>query len=230
MKRIIVMMAALLVTAFGASAQGFLNIRVEGGASFNFGKVMSEGKSAFGSKNLTGYHAGAFIDIPIGNMFVGSGLKFSMKGVQSEIKLGKLALGAQKFSLHYLEVPLNFGYKFNVSPLFAVALQTGPYVAFALSGTVQTGSTLQNLGKSFNVFKEGATQIGEYFKARRYDVGWGLAARAYVSRYYVTAGFDFGFLNVLNNSTDKEDVLSSLKDQFFNLKNKQFYIGLGVTF
>lgn len=229
MKKFIITLCALIMASAGASAQGFLNFRVEAGGAFNFASVLA-GDTKLDTKSLVGYHVGAFVDVPVSNGFyVGSGLKFSMKGAQYQNEILGFEAGAAKMTFHFLEIPVNVGYKFNLSPAFALALQTGPYFSVAMAGTVQGGSSLGNLGESYNIFKEGLTGLGEQLRAKRFDVGWGLAARAQFSRYYLTAGLDFGFLNVLNNS-EKGTSISDIKDELLNLKNKQFYIGVGVEF
>lgn len=226
MKKFIIAICTLLITSVGVSAQGFADFRVEAGAAFNFGSLVT-GNTKLNAKNMTGYHFGAFADFKVTRgFFVGSGLKFSMKGNTSE---GQLGLGALKTTFHYLEIPINVGYKFNFTPSIALALQTGPYFSFAMAGTAQGGPSLSNLGKSYNIFKDGLANLGSDFKAKRFDVGWGIAARLYYSRYYLTAGLDLGFLNVLNN-TKKDATLGDLKNQLLSLNNKQCYIGLGISF
>ncbi len=226
MKKIIISILAILLATVSMSAQGFVDFRLEGGASFNFGSIMLN-KEKLNTKNMTGYHLGAFADFKVaGGFFVGSGLKFSMKGNATE---GTAGLGASKTIFHYIELPINVGYKLNLSRSVALALQTGPYFSFAMAGTRQNGTSLANLGKSYSIFKEGLARIGDDFKAKRFDIGWGLATRLYYSHYYATFGMDFGFLNVLNN-TSKDTTIGSIKDNLLSLNNKQCYIGLGICF
>lgn len=226
MKKFIIAICTLLITSVGVSAQGLADFRVEAGAAFNFGSLVT-GNTKLNAKNMTGYHFGAFADFKVaGGFFVGSGLKFSMKGNATE---GQSGIGALKTTFHYLEIPINVGYKFSFTPRISLALQTGPYFSFAMAGTAQGGPSLSNLGKSYSIFKEGLANLGEDFKAKRFDVGWGVAARLYYGRYYLTGGLDFGFLNVLNSSK-KNTTLGDLKDQLLSLNNKQCYVGLGISF
>ena len=222
-RKVILTALTVVFATLIASAQAPLNFRIEAGPSFNFGSL--KGVSDVNIKNMTGYRVGAFVDVPVySGLYLGSGLNFTMKGSQYE-----MAIAASKLAFHYIEIPVNVGYRFTLSPSISLALQTGPYFAVALAATAQSGSSLSNLGSKVNLFKDGLADISDSFKARRYDVGWDLNARLYFNRYYLTCGLDFGFLNVLNNS-EKGTIVSNIKDSFLNLQNKQFFIGLGITF
>lgn len=225
MKKLIIALGTLIVSTAALSAQGLFTFRAEAGAAFNFGKVMTDGQAALSAKNKLGYHLGAYIDVPVFNsLYVGSGLTFSMKGAKNEID----GLSSD-ITMHYLQVPINIGYKFSLSRTFALGLQTGPYFSFALAGTHNVGVKALDLAKSYNIFKDGISGLGEAAKAKRFDVGWGVAALGYFGNIYGTVGLDFGFLNVLNSS-EKGSLGADVKDRLANLKNLQCHIGIGYCF
>lgn len=224
MKKLIVLLSAVILSTTMLSAQ-LVNFRIEAGPSFNFGKVKS-GDEAFSNKNKTGYHVGAYVDVPVvSGFYLGSGLTFTMKGAKYEDNNA-----SSDITLHYLQIPINAGYKFEVSRTIGVALQTGPYFSVALGGTSTSKFKLLNAKKSFDIFKDGVMGLGDAFKARRYDIGWNAAALAYFGNFYGTVGMDFGFLNVMNDGDGSKSFAGIKKDDLLNLHNAQVYIGLGMRF
>lgn len=66
---------------------------------------------------------------------------------------------------------------------------------------------------------------------QRFDVGIGGSIVFDVDRFYVQAGFEYGFLNTLNNDSWKEvKSLFTKNDKDLKLNNFSGYIGLGVKF
>lgn len=225
MKKLFASLSILLLAILPGKAQ-VVNFRVEAGAAFNLGKMAIAGYK-LDNKTRTGYHFGAYVDLPVyNNLYVGSGLTFAMKGTSFTEETDK-DVEQSNITLHYLQIPVNLGYKFQVSPQVALALQTGPYFAVALGGTAKTG--LKGAKESYNLFKDGVTNLA---KPNRFDMGWGLDVRAMYSRYYLFAGADFGFLEVFkDNSNDSNSgiggIVNSLKPSF---KNTLIHVGLGVSF
>lgn len=223
MKRLFVTLGALLLVVLPAKAQ-IVNFRVEAGASFNVGK-MEIANIELNNKTRAGYHFGAYVDIPVyNNFYLGSGLTFAMKGATNT---GVNEKNDLNLTLHYLQIPVNVGYKFQLSPSISLALQTGPYFAVALGATSSTKG-FDGAKKSYNLFKDGVTNLT---KPNRFDMGWGLDARAMYSHYYVFLGADFGFLEVFKDNDGENKgisgVVNSLKPSF---KNTLIHVGLGVQF
>ncbi len=225
MKKVISLLTLLFVSTFALSAQGFVSFRLEAGPSFNFSKL-SILNETFKKENMVGYHLGAYVDVPFSNgAYVSSGLTFSMKGGRYAGQSSTLGKGANSnITFHYLQIPVNFGYRLNVSRSIAVALQTGPYFSVALAGTAASG--LKGAKVSYDIFKEGLADI---FKPKRYDVGWGVQALAFYSRFYATVGLDFGFLNVFNKNSDKKLQEDNNKG-FLKMNTMQCFAGIGICF
>ena len=109
-------------------------------------------------------------------------VKYSMKGADWES--GVLN---EHVTLHYLDIPIHYGYAWYINKDVTVMAETGPYFAFGLYGSDRIN------GSTFSVF---GGQIG----GKRFDFGWGIQASAMIARdYQVHLGFDYGFLNVTNN-------------------------------
>lgn len=160
-----------------------------------------------------------------------------MKGTKGKLKednsiWGKIGSMINKeaqneITMHYLQIPVNVGYRLSLSPSLSLGLQTGPYFAVALGGTQSTGVKAADAVQSFNVFKEGILGLG---KVNRFDIGWSAAAMAYFSNFYGTVGADFGFLNVAQTDAKGtvEEVANKVKGLSF--KNSTVYVGLGYCF
>lgn len=228
MKKLLVSLAVALICTATASAQMF-NLRVEAGPAFSFSSLTTHGVNILSGGTKIGYHVGAFADISLSKgLYASTGLSFEMKGSRDHsyldgktLKVNKEALN--EITMHYLQIPINVGYRLSLTPSIRFALQTGPYFAVALGGTQNTGLKAADTVKSFDIFKEGVFGLG---KANRFDVGWGASAMLYLSNIYGTIGADFGFLNVAQ--TDAPGIANELKG--LSLKNSTIHIGLGYCF
>lgn len=228
MKKLLVSLAVALICTATASAQMF-NLRVEAGPAFSFSSLTTHGVNILSGGTKIGYHVGAFADISLSKgLYASTGLSFEMKGSRDHsyldgktLKVNKEALN--EITMHYLQIPVNVGYRLSLTPSIRFAVQTGLYFAVALGGTQKTKSKITGAVKSFNIFKEGVFGLD---KANRFDVGWGASAMLYLSNIYGTIGADFGFLNVVQ--TDASGIADQLKDLSF--KNSTVHIGLGYCF
>ncbi|KGN98271.1 hypothetical protein HQ36_05085 [Porphyromonas gingivicanis] len=228
MRKFIFALSILLASVCVASAQ-FVNFRLEGAPAFSLSSVKAHGFNVMKSGTKVGYHIGAYVDVPVfKGWYLGSGLTFAMKGNKFAQKGGNiiddakglLGIGeSNEITMHYLQVPINLGYKLKVSPGLRVGIQTGPYFAAALGGTYKRG--VAGVVASYNIFKEGVTNI----TAKRFDFGWGAAAMLFLGNYYGTVGADFGLLNVSKTSKSSLPTNPSL-----DYRNTQVYIGLGYSF
>lgn len=175
MKKLLVSLAVALFCTATASAQMF-NLRVEAGPVFSFSSLVEHGTKVLSAGTKVGYHAGAFADISLTKgLYASTGLSFEMKGSRDHsyldgktLKVNKEALN--EITMHYLQIPVNVGYRLSLTPSIRFAVQTGPYFAVALGGTQKTKSKITGAVKSFNIFKEGVFGLD---KANRFDVGWG---------------------------------------------------------
>lgn len=233
MKKLLISLAAALICTATASAQQ-LTLRVEAGPAFSFSSLSTHGVNILSGGTKIGYHVGAMADVNLyKGLYASAGLFFEMKGAKGKLKdddslIGKIGSKINKeaqneITMHYLQIPVNVGYKLSLTPSLQVGVQTGPYFAVALGGTQNTGIKTADAVTSINIFKEGILGLG---KANRFDVGWGASAMLYFGNIYGTVGADFGFLNVAQ--TDAKSIASQLKD--LSLKNSTAYIGLGYCF
>ncbi len=229
MRKFILAIGILLAVVCSASAQ-LINFRVEGAPAFSYSAVQAHGVNVIRDGSKLGYHVGAYVDVPImGGIYVGSGLTFAMKGskfakketgVIEQIK-DYVGIGdSNEITMHYLQIPVNIGYKLKVSPGLRLGIQTGPYFATALGGSYKRG--IAGVIESYDIFKEGVTNV----TAKRFDFGWGAAAMLYLGNYYGTVGADFGLLKVTKEVSGSQTSANSSVDY----RNAQVYIGLGYCF
>lgn len=122
-----------------------------------------------------GYHAGVFVDVPLGNgLYFSPEVQYMQKGfkVGESIKLDifevPIPLGAEAVTkLHYINAPINLKYKFGNDKLSGY-VRGGPTFGYAMSGQVDTrinsiidfkvaSIPLNTQGKLFNDFEVGGT-------------------------------------------------------------------------
>jgi len=120
------------------SSVAFGQIALRGG--INYSNVNIEGVNNIETDSKIGFHAGLQGNIPIGNVLaVRPALLYNIKGAKVTDN------GAdQSGSLHYMEVPLNLGFRLGGGPI-ALVLEGGPYFGYL----VNTSDGLFNdIGKS----------------------------------------------------------------------------------
>lgn len=237
MKKFLISLAAALLCGVTASAQQF-TIRAEAGPAFSFSSLATHGVNILGSGTKIGYHVAGMVDVNLyKGLYASAGLSFEMKGAKGKLKednslLGKIGSMINKeaqneITMHYLQIPVNIGYKLSLTPNIGIGIQTGPYFAFGLGGTQNTGIKAADAVQSFNVFKEGIMGLN---KVKRYDIGWGASAMAYFSNYYATVGADFGFLNIAESDTQGTVAQVANQVKGLSFKNSTVYVGIGYCF
>lgn len=87
-----------------------------------------------GTDGLVGYNVGIAFDRPIGGsgVFWGMGLQLATKGWKVSYEGDEIKMNANK-----LEIPLNFGYKYQINDDFAVDARIGGFVNFDVFGKMK---------------------------------------------------------------------------------------------
>ena len=187
------LVVAMLAIVTAASAQ--LNLGVKGGVNYsNF----VGGKASDFYKAKIGFNIGLAADYEFApSMAIQSGLFFTTKGATFK--------DADKASidLMYLQVPIHYAYKIDVSPGTRVVLHAGPYVAYGVSGKAKSGST------SVDLFKEYEFLGTKYSAMQRFDAGLGLGVGAEFGQFLVDLGWDMGLVK-LNKNSDLKNMSASL--------------------
>lgn len=137
MKKMFVLLAFLLCV-FAANAQVRFGLK----AGYNLTDVKME-SDAYTLKGLdynkvSGFHAGVMVDVALGeHFFLQPGLLYMLRGFDANGRVPGPLDGPVDASIkaryHYLELPVNFLYKYSLGPgkFFAGA---GPFLAYGVSG------------------------------------------------------------------------------------------------
>ena len=120
-----------------------------------------------------------------------------------------------KFNPYYLEIPIHMGYKYAINDNFAIFGNFGPYFAVGLFGKMKaTGYLIDEV--------EGLTSIHDSAKVfgsnamKRFDFGLGLKAGVeFFQKYQVSIGYDWGLLDNIEDSGNKNRNLMLSVGYFF---------------
>lgn len=262
MKKLFLVATVLLLGCITLLAQRIVDFRIEGGPSINIiqGQRTFNDNIVTAHSNI-GYHAGAYVDVRLyKGFFLGSGLTFAQKGIaiKSSLRftsedlatilpeiLDKLpdkvknseeevnANMASKINMHYLQIPLNIGYKFDLGKKFWMALQTGPYFALVINKSnkteVEVETEIQDNKEKLAVdlFKDSIHGYGP-LNPKKFDIGWHLALMGAYSSFYITTGVGLDFLNILQGERGKKSGKEFQKVLYLNKAN--LYVALGISF
>lgn len=160
-----------------------------------------------------GFHAGVGLDYEfMPNMAIQSGLIFTSKGAKAKE-------GDAKFDLMYIQLPIHYAYKIDVSPGTRVVLHAGPYVAYGVAGKYKLIE-----GYSLNSFGKSTVEGHDVEGFKRFDTGLGLGAGMEFGQFLVDIGWDMGLVNIAP-SAPEEAVMDG-----FNVKNMNAYLSVGFRF
>ncbi len=194
------LMIAMLAIVTAASAQ--LNLGVKGG--LNMSNMVGD---EINDNNMKlGFHVGLAADYDFApSMAIQTGLFFTTKGFQ--YKANSLEYTE---NLMYLQLPVHFAYKQEVTPGTRIVFHAGPYVAYGLAGkrSFKAGSIE---GSGDKIFGDGLLQY------KPFDAGLGLGVGAEFGRLLVDVGWDMGLVNISNVNNAK-------------VRNQNAYLSVGVKF
>ena len=132
-----------------------------------------------------GANAGVTVDLALGkDFFVRPGVMFSMKGAHYENR--------RYDNLNYLELPVLMAYKERVGNHMDVDFQTGPYLAFGISGKINKKA------ENYAV----PSFVNEY---RKFDFGWNFGMGMDIYKLYIGISYDCG-LRQLRDHYYSQDV------------------------
>lgn len=221
MKKFFYLLIALAMCAGNANA---LENEPEEGFTFMglFGMNIS-GLQNHPYKSKLGALMGARVDYVLPHAhgtYVTAGLDWTMKGgkLSSTVDLGNGATyeGTGKYNLHYLEIPIRVGFRYNLSEEIGFYGEVGPYFAIGVGGRHK--ATLDGDGADVRKFEDEGT-----FKAfkntedldretfQRWDAGIGFRVGVeYNQHYNLIFGCDWGLTDMYRNK---------LRDYYFTRYN-----------
>ncbi|WP_153801024.1 porin family protein [Foetidibacter luteolus] len=193
---------ALVLSLSVASAQK-LPIQFGLKAGVNLSNVrLSEGGMSLSLSSITGFHGGAFVEIPAGvSFFVQPELIYNMLGA----KLGEgfegengIDLSNVKLKTDYISVPVLAKYKI---PLTGLGIYAGPQYSFLASakGSLEGGES----GSTKELYKSG-------------EFAGVVGAEYFFKKVGIIARYQFGFSNIFKEAEGEG-----------SMKNNAFAISLG---
>lgn len=184
------------------------SIRVQAGfnlANFNFGKT----------NLLCGYSLGLTAEYPVfENTYVTAGLLFDLKGGKYKHKGNEY-----EAQLMYLEIPVRYGYRYDINYNVALFGEVGPYFAAGINGKNKVDDY------EYDLFDD------DYF--RRFDLGMGIVIGAeFIQKISVRLGLDYGFVNLLKDVDENQSSkdMSIFNDSFDKLHNCIYSVRLAYKF
>lgn len=211
MKKIILGLA-LIVMTLSANAQVRFGVK----AGMNISTIrVSEGLE---SDYKPGFHAGVILDMPLsGNFYFNPQLVFSQMGCKQDGEV--LADGDIKATLNYLQLPLDFNYRYPLSDKATLDCIAGPYIALGLSSKTEVdmdGSTIST-DKGF---------FGEDGAYKRFDCGIRVGIGTHIGSHAgLSVCYNLGLSNLIKEDSDMMDIPDDYKE-----KNGAFQISLSWTF
>lgn len=210
MKKITLILMAMLLTFMPSSAQNYKNSRYYNrntghldygyhrnpcdtyfgfriGPSFSY--VNSDDARLDGGNWQTGLNIGVVAGIPLSNyqpLFLEAGLTYTEKGGKKDLSTGK----KMTYDLNYLEVPLVIKYKYNIDPHFAVQPFLGGYLACGVSGKIKNFEDRE----AENSFSKNNFQ--------RFDGGLRLGCGVSYDMFYCDLTYDIGLANICHDTFD----------------------------
>lgn len=179
MKKVFVLVAAVVLVSAVQAQKGSIKFGVKAGANFY---KFSGDDADFGDvspKIQVGIAGGGLVNIPVSDMFsVQPEVLFSMEGTKYEESGDKLM-----YKTNYINIPVLFQYN-NASGFYA---ETGPQIGFLMSAKADDGSN--------------STDVKDSFKGTNFSWALGLG-------YKMKSGFGFGarYNLGLGNIVDESDI------------------------
>lgn len=211
MKKFFIVIVALAMCAGNVNAAGF-DYEPEEGLSFMgiFGMNVSKLQN-HPFKGKAGAQLGARADYMLPKAhgtYLTAGVDWTMKGGKGDVVVtdGENVYDATgKYPLHYFEVPIRVGFRYNVIEELGFYAEIGPYFAVGVGGKhkvniSQDGSSFRDLEDTYShkVFKNYGYPVETF---QRWDAGIGFRIGAeYNNHYNLMFGCDWGLADLYRDS------------------------------
>jgi len=187
----IISVAVLLMVSLNSFSQMRYGIKV--GANFaNINHNFANPDFELPTKIRLAYNIGAIIEYPLSEIItLQSGLQLTSKGYSSNFLF-------KRYSITYLEVPINVAYKIRDFRIIV-----GPYIAFGISGKTKLRGTLVYKGtvvKDVDIKFKGTLNESDfnpsitYIKGLDYGLSFGIGYN--IGPMMINAGYGLGLANL----------------------------------
>lgn len=169
--------------------------------------------------------------------YVTAGIDWSMKGGKTSVLYEEgtnSAKGSLKYALHYIEVPVRVGFRYNLSDDLGFYGELGPYFSVGIGGRHKCsidadGDAARELEaeQSFKAFKNYGYPVLSF---QRWDAGIGFRIGAeYNQRYNLLIGADWGLADIFRRSL-RDDYFDQTGVRLAKPRNFNFSFTLGYRF
>lgn len=238
MKKFLIAAIALVMCAGNAKA---LDNEPEEGFTFmglfgmNVSKLQNHGYNA-----KPGATMGARVDyvLPYAHgTYLTAGLDWTMKGGKKSLSrniAGTDVDATAKYNLHYFEIPIRVGFRYNPLDNLGLFAEIGPYFAvgvggkhkFSLDFDGEAANELEDLN-TYKAFKNYGYPVETF---QRWDAGIGFRVGAeYNQHYNLMIGCDWGLADIYRDSY-RDDYYQTWGMRLPEVKNFNFSITIGYRF
>ena len=238
MKKFFIAALALLMCAGNAKA---LDNEPEEGFTFmglfgmNISKLQNSGYNA-----KVGATMGGRVDYVLPNAhgtYVTAGLDWTMKGgkeSQSRTAGGVDVDATAKYNLHYFEIPIRVGFRYNPLENLGFFGEIGPYFAVGVGGkhkySLDIDGEAANAIEDLNTYKAFKNYGYPIESFQRWDAGIGFRVGVeYNQHYNLMFGCDWGLADIYRDSL-RDDYYQANGYRLPKVKNFNFSITVGYRF
>lgn len=218
MKKIFASIAALLLSAIAttASAQAVMN---DDSYPWRFGIQLGFNAPSFSEDQYSAtigwnFGATALYDLQnfIPNSYARASVLYSRKGTSfgndlvtpRKMASSPLMLTEGTCYLHYIEVPLRFGYAYELNDITCLLAETGPYFGLRMWSSLRASDSystnmVDNLSGPVNA------KMKDYYRdLRTFDSGWGIHVGVLLDKkYQFLGGCDWGLRSPVHGVTGR---------------------------
>jgi outer membrane protein with beta-barrel domain len=236
MKKITILLTfCFAFLAFSCGFSQSTKVGFQMGASFSKMNFTGTSEGYDQQKSLIAPRLGFLVDIPVyDNFFISSGVFTTAKGFRfdSERFVGDVVEydgewfdTKESFLMVYLDIPVNFGYKYDLGGV-KVYGKTGPYMGINMYSTLLYKYDGSNWDNEKITIGEANEETDAGISVSKMDFGWNIEAGVEYDRLQVSFYYSLGFSNV-------QYIPSEYKDEFDDgskMQNRIFGINVAVLF
>jgi len=206
--KIILMAVTLILSVTAVNAQSFpVTFGVKGGLNISNLDLSDDDAYYKDDDPRIGYNVGITVDFALpANLYILSGLELTSKGTDYDRHGNEF-----KPNLTYLQLPVNLGYKLNVTDELGFLFYAGFFGAYGVSGKTKIdGYKYDSFGGS-GIFK-------------RFDLGIVAGVSVQYGKFIGTISCDYGFIDINNN------LVNNYSSRSIDVYTQNASIGVGYKF
>lgn len=201
------LVVAMLAMVTSISAQ--MNLGIKGGVNMSnfYGDELNDNNVKIG------FHIGLAADYDFAyNSAIQTGLFFTTKGAKYSDSFGEDISGDITANPMYLQLPIHYAYKIDVSPGTRVVLHAGPYAAYGVGGKTKASGSVGDINAEVD-----GDVFGDDGFLKRFDAGLGLGVGLELGALLFDLGWDMGLINIADSDNN-------------DFKNQNAYLSVGYRF